>query len=235
MEKTIVMSLGGSVIVPDKIDINFLIGFKKIIESFLKKDYRFVIYCGGGRIARDYQKALRSIIGNDQRALDWIGISITHVNAFLLKCIFLKHTNIDATFNQNDDNIIIQDPNKKIKFNKKILIAAGWKPGWSTDYDAVLLAKNLGAKMVINMSNVDYIYDKDPNKHKDAKKIEKISWRDYRKISGDKWEAGLKVPFDPIAAKEAEKSNIRVAIIGKGLENFEKVLNGKEFRGTLIQ
>ena len=234
MEKTIVMSLGGSVIVPDKIDINFLIGFKKIIESFLKKDYRFVIYCGGGRIARDYQKALRSIIGNDQRALDWIGISITHVNAFLLKYIFLKHTNIDAIFNQNDDNII-QDPNKKIKFNKKILIAAGWKPGWSTDYDAVLLAKNLKVKTVINMSNIDYLYNKDPKKYNNAKKIKNISWKQYRKISGNKWKAGLNAPFDPIAAKEAEKSKLKVIIIGKNLRNFENLLQSKKFEGTIIE
>ena len=117
---------------------------------------------------------------------------------------------------------------------KKILIAAGWKPGWSTDYDTVLLAKNLNVKTIINMSNIDYVYDKDPKKNKDAKKIKNIFWRRYRKISGNKWEAGLNKPFDPIAAKEAEKLGLKVTIIGKNLRNFENLLNDKKFYGTII-
>ena len=225
MEKTIVMSLGGSVIAPGSIDIGFLKDFKKTVEKYLGKGCRFAIYCGGGKIARDYQKAASGIAKLSNRELDWIGIHATVLNAEFVRSLF---GNLAEEF-------IVRNPTQKIIFNKKILIAAGWKPGWSTDYDAVLLAKNLGAKMVINMSNVDYVYDKDPKKHKDAKKIEKISWKDYRKISGDKWEAGLSMPFDPVAAKEAEKSKIKVAIMGKDLGNFEKVLNGKEFRGTLIE
>lgn len=225
MEKTIVMSLGGSVIAPGSIDIGFLRDFKKTVEKYLGKGYRFAIYCGGGKIARDYQKAASGIAKLSNRELDWIGIHATVLNAEFVRSLF---GNLAEEF-------IVRNPTQKISFNKKVLIAAGWKPGWSTDYDAVLLAKNLGADIVINMSNVGYIYDKDPKKHKDAKKIEKISWKDYRKISGDKWEAGLNMAFDPIAAKEAEKSRIKVAIIGKDLGNFKRLLEGKKFDGTSIQ
>ena len=219
------MSLGGSVIVPDKIDIDFLKDFKKIIERYIGKGYRFAIYCGGGRLARDYQKAASETLKFENEEMDWIGIHATIMNAEFVKSLFGNMA----------EEVIIRDPTGNIKFNKKIIIAAGWKPGWSTDYDAVLLAKNLGADLVVNMSNVDFLYDKDPKKFRDAKKIENISWKDYRKISGDKWEAGLNMPFDPIAAKEAEKSRIKVAIIGKDLDNFEKILDGKEFKGTLIE
>ncbi len=225
MEKIIVMSLGGSVIVPESVDIGFLKDFKKTIEKYVGKGYKFAIYCGGGKIARDYQKAASGIVKLSNEDLDWLGIHATILNANFVKTLFGGIA----------EGFIVRDPTQKISSNKKIIVAAGWKPGWSTDYDAVLLAENLGAKTVINMSNVDYIYDKDPNRHKGAKKIEKISWKDYRKISGDTWEAGLNVPFDPVAAKEAEKSKIRVAIIGKDLGNFENVLEGKEFRGTLIE
>ncbi len=116
-----------------------------------------------------------------------------------------------------------------------MLIASGWLPGCSTDYDAVLLAKNLGVKELVNMSNVSYVYDKDPRKHKDAKKIEKIKWKDYLKLVGDKWKAGMNVPFDPVAAKEAQKSGIKVMIISGDLKNFENLLGGRKFKGTLIQ
>jgi len=86
-----------------------------------------------------------------------------------------------------------------------VLIAGGWKPGWSTDFDAVLLAKQLNVSTIINISNIDHVHDKDPKKFSDAKKIKSISWQDFRKITGNEWKAGLSLPFDPIAAKEAEK------------------------------
>tara|TARA_Y100000310_G_scaffold47186_1_gene43794 strand:- start:21006 stop:21683 length:678 start_codon:yes stop_codon:yes gene_type:complete len=225
MTKTIILSLGGSVIVPDKIDVKFLKDFKKIIEKFIKKDHRFVIICGGGKIARDYQKAASKVTKQSNEYLDWLGVHATKVNAWFMKAIFGK----------NAERLIVEDPTKKVKFTRKILIAGGWKPGWSTDYDAVLLAKNLKVKTVINMSNVDYVYDKDPNKNKNAKKIKNIGWKEFRKIIGSKWKAGLNKPFDPVATKEAEKSKMKVIIIGKNLKNLESLLNGKKFKGTIIK
>jgi len=223
--KTIIMSLGGSVIVPDNIDVKFLKNFKKIIEKFLKKNYKFVIICGGGKTARDYQKAASGIIKLNNEDLDWLGIHATRLNAHLMKTLF----------ENTAENEIVNNPTKKRKFDKKIIIAAGWKPGWSTDYDAVLLAKNLKVKTIINMSNIDYVYDSDPKKNKNAKKIENICWKHFRKISGNKWKAGLNKPFDPIAAKEAEKSKLKVLIIGKNLSNFENLLSNKKFKGTIIE
>jgi|TARA_B100001964_G_C13998437_1_gene493871 uridylate kinase len=218
------MSLGGSVIVPNRIDVNFLINFKKIIYRYIKKNYRFVIYCGGGRTARNYQKAASKVIKLNNKDLDWLGIHATRLNAHFIKTLF----------NSITENIIVKNPTQKIKFTKRILIAAGWKPGWSTDYDAVVLAKNLKINTVINMSNIDYVYDCDPKKNKNAKKIKDICWKHYRKISGNKWKAGLNKPFDPVAAKEAEKLGLKVIIIGKNLRNFENLLNDGKFEGTII-
>ena len=223
--KTIIMSLGGSVIVPDKIDVKFLMDFKKIICRYIKKNYRFVIYCGGGRTARNYQEAASKIVKLNNEDLDWLGVHATRLNAHFIKTLFNRVT----------ENIIVKNPTQKIKFTKRILIAGGWKPGWSTDYDAVLLAKNLNINTVINMSNINYVYDRDPKKNKNAKKIKNICWKHYRKISGNKWKAGLNKPFDPIASKEAEKSGLKVIIIGKSLNNFENLLNNRKFEGTIIE
>ena len=224
LSKKVIISLGGSIIVPDDLDVSFLKSFKNIIEEFVEKGNKFVIYCGGGSIARKYQKALSEVIGNDQEAMDWTGISATHLNAFLVKTLFQDKA----------EDIVIEDPTQKIDFNKSILVAGGWKPGWSTDYDAVLVAKNLGADTIINMSNIDYVYDSDPKKNKGAKHLKQISWPNFRKLVGNKWSPGLNMPFDPIAAKEAAENNLKVIIIGSDLDNLRNILEGKEFKGTTI-
>ena len=225
MSKTIVLSLGGSLIFPEDLDKKFLISFKKVIEKYIKKNFRFVIICGGGRLARSFQQVASEKRKLSNEELDWLGIYATKINAHILKSIF----------NKNAEENIISNPNKKIISKKNIMIASGWLPGWSTDYDAVLLAKNLRTKNVINMSNVDYVYDKDPRKYRDAKKIEKMAWKNFRKISGSKWKAGMNIPFDPVAAKEAEKSGIKVYVVGNNLKNLENLLDRKKFKGTVIE
>ena len=85
------------------------------------------------------------------------------------------------------------------------------------------------------MSNIDYVYEKDPKKYADARKMKNVLWMRYRKICGDRWKAGLNMPFDPIAAKEAEKLKLKAVIIGKDLKNFENLLNNKKFEGTIIK
>ena len=222
MPKTIILSLGGSLICPHNFD--FLKKFRQVIEKYIKKNYKFAIICGGGKLARTFQVIASKSSKLSNEELDWLGIHATKINAYIVKSIF----------GNSAETFITSNPTKKISLKKNILIASGWKPGWSTDYDAVLLAKKFKSVEVINMSNIDYVYDKDPKKFKNLKRIERINWNSYLKISGTKWRAGMNVPFDPIAAKEAQKSKIRVYIIGKNLKNLENLLNNKLFKGTTI-
>jgi uridylate kinase len=116
------------------------------------------------------------------------------------------------------------------------LVAAGWRPGFSTDYDAVLLAKYFKIKKVINLSNIDFVYDKDPKKFPGAKKITGISWADFRKMVGNKWDPGMNVPFDPVASQTAQEIGLEVAIMnGRSLKNLENYIEGKKFKGTVIK
>lgn len=223
-KKTLVISLGGSLIVPDNIDVNFLKNFKKIILKNINK-YNFVIFAGGGKIAREYQQAGKKISNLTNHEMDWLGIHASRLNAQLLHHIFKGKV----------EKYIITNPTKKIKFKKSIIMAAGWKPGWSTDFDAVKIAQVNKMKSVVNLSNVNYVYDKDPNKYKAAKKITEINWADFRKIVGNKWDPGLNMPFDPVASRLAQKARIEVAIMsGKKLKNFENFIKNKKFQGTLI-
>src|SRR3989338_7758671 len=127
--KTVILSLGGSLIVPDTIDSAFLKKFRKLILVLIKKRYRFVIYCGGGKWDRNYQNAAEKITQLKPVDKDWLGIYATRLNALLLQRIFQPYAEAQ----------VVVDPTGHVSFTKRILVAAGWKPGWSTDYDAVLL------------------------------------------------------------------------------------------------
>lgn len=225
-QERIVVSVGGSLIVPDRIDIDFLTHFKALILEKVQRGFTFSIITGGGKTARHYQDAAQAVTSSiSPQDRDWIGIHATRLNAQLLRNIFVGYVHPH----------VIKNPTIDIEASEPIIIAAGWQPGCSTDYDAVLMAKNLGATRLVNLSNIDYVYDADPKKNPNAKKIEKISWADFRKIIPDHWDPGLSSPFDPVAAKEAEVLGLEVAIInGAKLEEFSNYLDNKPFIGTII-
>ncbi len=226
MKNLFVISLGGSLIVPDEVDIKFLKSFKSLIERHAKRGNRFILITGGGKTCRKYQAALSQISKPDNTALDWLGIQSTWLNAKLIQLMFGKLANPN----------VISDPNKKLNFKEKILVAGGWMPGRSTDDDAVRLALAYGGKTIINLSNIPFLYSKDPKKFQDAKKIKNISWPGLLKITGSQWNPGANLPFDPTAAKTAKASGLRAIIAaGKNLKNLEKILLGKEFEGTVIE
>ena len=222
--KTVVLSLGGSLIVPDKIDINFLKKFRKAIINFVKKGNRMIIVCGGGKTCRNYLNTAKKITDISNKELDRLGIKSTELNAELLRIIFGKYAYPE----------IQQDYNKKnLKF--KILISCGFLPGTSSDYDAVMWAKNYNADCIANLTDVDYVYTKDPGKYKDSKKLKDLDWKTMQKIVGKKWEAGLQFPFDPIATKMAAKLKQKITFINpKNINNFRNFLDGKQFKGSVV-
>lgn len=225
MNETIVISLGGSLIIPDQIDTDFLKSFKDLILSHVAKGKKFVIITGGGKVNNRYNEAAKKLSNPTDENLDWIGIAALRLNAELVRVMFAEEAN----------KKVIKNFLEPFSFDKSIVIGSAYEPGHSSDYDAILAAKNLGAKRLINLSNIDYVYDSDPRVNPNAKKIEKISWADYRKIIPTKWTSRLNSPFDPTASKVAEKEEIEVIIMnGKPIDNLAKCLNGEKFIGTII-
>jgi len=223
---TIIISLGGSLIIPEEIDLQFLKDFKALIISHIAKGKKFVIVTGGGKICRKYQNVAKELSNPSNEDLDWIGIASLKLNAELLRVVFGEYAH----------GRVISNLSTHFSFERPIVIGSAYEPGQSTDWDAVLGAKNVGAKKIINLSNIDYAYDKDPNKYPDANKIEKISWPEYRALIPKEWNPGLSTPFDPIASKMAEEAGMEVAIMnGKNIANLEKCLNGEDFTGTYIK
>jgi uridylate kinase len=221
----VVVSVGGSLIVPDGIDTDFLLRFKTLVLEKVKRGFTFTVIAGGGRTARHYQDAANVVTPLSRQDTDWIGIHSTRLNAQLLRNIFVGYAHSQ----------VIRNPTIDIEADEPIIITAGWQPGCSTDYVAVLMAKNLGAQRLVNLSNIDYVYDKDPKKFPDAQQVEKATWKKFRSLIPDHWDPGLSSPFDPVAAKEAESLGLEVAIInGTHLDRFSDYLDDKPFVGTII-
>lgn len=222
-----ILSVGGSIIIPKTgFDIPFLKNFRSLILEEVKKGVKFILVIGGGATCRTYQAALQEVIPSSTHLdLDNLGIYTTHFNAEFVRMLFGTSAYPE----------VIKNPTKKIKTTKPILVAGGWKPGCSTDMDAVLFAKNFGAQEIYNLSNIDYIYDSDPKENPGAQKFEQLSWTEVEKIVGVTWKPGLSKPFDPVATRLAKKMKLKVSFVkGTDINEVRKVLHGKPWKGTVI-
>ena len=225
-----VISLGGSIVAPDKVDTEFLKELHSLIKKYLEEDIsrKLILVIGGGGPARAYQKAYREIADSPSSdKQDWIGIAATRLNGELLNSVFAEYCN----------NTVVTDPTAVKEFNGRILVAAGWKPGFSTDFDAVLLAEKFNAKTVINLSNISKVYSEDPKINPAAVPLDKMNWDDFKKLVGEEWIPGKNVPFDPIATKKAAELGMQIVVAGgKDIKNLDLILQDKleEMEGTLI-
>jgi uridylate kinase len=221
----IVISLGGSLVVPNGIDTAFLTDFKRVIDSRVASGSRFVLIVGGGRTARIYIDAAEAVTPTTDEDKDWLGIHSTRLNAHLLRTIFEKDAHPE----------IVTNPHEVPYFTSPILIGAGYRPGNSTDLVAVELAAKIGAQHVINLSNIDQVYTADPRLDPSATPIDHISWADYIALIPSEWKPGLSSPFDPVASRFARDHSLKVSIInGAHLDRLVACLDGKEFVGSTI-
>lgn len=221
------MSVGGSLIVPDQIDSTFLTNLKDHVYTETAKGRRFIIIAGGGKTARRYQEAASHVSELTSDDLDWMGIHATRLNGHLLRTIFR-----DIAY-----RVMITNPDEILDINpsEKVIIAAGYRPGCSTDLRAVQIANRVGAKKVINLSNTDYVYTDNPKTNPNATLITDITWSEFRKLIPEDWGPGLSSPFDPVAARQAEQDGIEVAQInGSKLTELNNYLAGENFIGTRI-
>jgi uridylate kinase len=221
--KTIVVSIGGSVVLSDEADALFL---KKLTTLFKKisNEYKLYIIVGGGNIARRYIQLGREL-GFDEDTLDLIGIDVTRVNARII-------TNLLEVSNKE----IPHKTNEAKKLNFPIVVMGGTDPKHSTDLVGAELAEKTTAVRFVNATNVDGIYDKDPNKYKDARQLKKVTIDSLITRYGTTWSAaGKNIFMDEPALEIIKRAKITTYIVnGKRLDKLEKALRGQSFDGTII-
>lgn len=225
-KKVMVLSLGGSLIVPDDVDVKFLREFKKVIKKNSKK-YKFVIVCGGGSVARKYINALRSVrVGEDLQSHS--GISATRMNARFMSYFF----------GQDQEKGVPHSMRVLRKYlkNRDIVFcgALEYKPDQTSDSVAAGIAKSFNT-IFINLTNVSGLYDKNPKEHKNAKLIKEISWKDFNDLANKTaFKPGQHFVLDQTASKLIMKNKIPTYIVGQDMKEFDNLLNNKKFKGTVI-
>jgi uridylate kinase len=222
----IVISLGGSVMVPDGIDKEYVKKFSDLAKEIGKK-HSIAIVTGGGKTARKYIEPARTF-GASEFYCDLIGIDATRMNARILSAAIGEAASKEPAKNQ------IEAANQLDL--KKIVVMGGTEPGHSTDAVAALLAEYIKADLFINASNVDGIFDSDPAKNRSAKMFEKIKVAELIDlVKPSSLGAGKYELVDLMAAKIIQRSKMKAIFLnGKKLDNLKNAIDGKKFVGTSI-
>ncbi len=225
-KKVIVLSLGGSLIIPDDIDVKYLKELKKVLLS-KKNKYKFIIVCGGGSTARKYINGLR-IIGADKKLQSLIGMEAIKLNSKFMSYFFEK---------KQKEKVHNSLKSVEKASTKRDIIFCGaleYNPNMTSDGTAAEIASYFKSPF-INLTDVKGLFNKNPKKHKDAKLIPKISWEDFDKMASKlSYYPGQHFVLDQSASKIIKKHKISTYIIGKDLRQLDNFLDGKKFIGTII-
>jgi len=225
-KRIIVLSLGGSLIIPDKIDLKFLKEFKETLKKHTN-NYKFIVICGGGSIARTYISALKENKANT-KLQSLAGIGATRMNARFMSYFF----NLEPSQG-------IPQKLRQIKryLKKQDIVFCGaleYKPNQTSDSTSAEIAKYFKTEF-INLTNVSGLYDKNPKKYKNAKFIPKISWKNFNTMANKiKFQPGQHFVLDQSAAKIILENKITTYILGQNMKQLDNLLKKKSFKGTII-
>ncbi|MFH1503763.1 MAG: UMP kinase, partial [Candidatus Diapherotrites archaeon] len=211
---------------PDKINLEYIKAFKKIILKN-KDKYKFIIVCGGGSIARKYISALREIRMNEDFQ-NYAGISATRTNARFMSYFF----------NQNQKRGIPKKTSEVKDYIKKYDVvfcgALEYRPHQTSDSSSAEIAKVFKCEF-INLTDVPGLHDKNPKEFKNAKFIPNTSWKNFNKMANKiKFKPGQHFVLDQKASKIIMRNKITTYILGKDMKQLDNLLNGKKFIGTKI-
>lgn len=226
-KKIVVMSLGGSLIIPDSIDLEFLRKFREVIKKHTSK-YKFVIVCGGGSVARKYISALRED-GKSEYLQSLAGISVTRLNARFMAYLFGK----DPEWGIPHD---MKNIHNLLRTNDVVFCGAlRYAPNQTSDATACKLAAFLKTDF-INLTNVKGLFDKNPKERKDAKFIPHATREEFAKIVyAVPQKPGMHAPVDHEAMKVIMQNHLKVFIIGKDAKQLDNMLQGKNFVGSVVE
>ena len=225
MSEKVVVSIGGSILVPGNRDSDYIKKLAHMLEEAHKK-VQIVVVCGGGKIARYYTETGKEL-GGDTYQLDMLGIGITRLNAGLLAISLgdLSSTDIPLT----------TENAARRSASKNIVIMGGTEPGHTTDAVSAMVAKEMHADRIINATSVDAVYSDDPKKDPDAKRFSRLTIKELGDLVYKEHGAGRSSVFDPLGVKIASEEKIDILIVdGRDLDDLKNAILGNGIKGTFI-
>jgi len=225
----VVISLGGS-LVSEYLTPNHIQEYANVLSRIHENGNRLFVVVGAGSLKKKYIDVVKGLgLGND--SADTIAIEITHLNALLISMALKGKSPGQIPRNEEEIEKIITDfP------NDKIFVCGGTKPGQSTDGVAAYIAQKVGAQLLINASNVSGVYDKDPKKHMDAKKIDNMTYDEFAQIlKSNEQSPGKYFLFDLGAVEVAKENGIKLVMVdGADPEEILRAVSGTH-KGTVIR
>jgi len=224
-KEKVVVSIGGSVLIPGKDDPAYIKMLAETIKD-ISKTVQLVIVCGGGKIARYYTET-GAELGGTTYQLDVLGIGATRLNAQLLAISLgglssadIPVTAAEASSRSTPDNIVIM---------------GGTEPGHTTDAVAMMVAKEMHADRVVNATSVEAVYSDDPKKDPAAKRFSKMTIEELGNIVYKEHGAGKSSVFDPLGIKIAKEEKIDILMIdGRNFGELRNAVLGNEIKGTYV-
>lgn len=222
----VVVSLGGSVIVPDDKDDVFLRSLSEMVDDLCDSHQIFLV-CGGGKVARYYIGVGRSL-GFSEEELDEMGIMATRLNASLVgRALGRRWVNgIPSEISEA----------RRMERKGKVVVMGGTVPGHTTDAVSAMLAREVGAVRIVNGTSVDAAYTADPRKDPDAKRISRMTHQElYELVNLGLHGAGPSNVFDRLGAQIARDDGIDICIVnGRDLSDMRRAIEGGPIKGTVV-
>jgi uridylate kinase len=189
-------------------------------------DVQPIVIAGGGKIARHYINLAR-FLGSDEASLDIMGIEVSRLNAKLLIAALGEQAYSQVPKNLEEVTIAAE--------SGKIVIVGGLHPGQSTNATSALIAEKVRATRFLNATDVDGIYDLDPNISRNAKLLNEITVSECMEILKDGSSmAGTYDLMDIVALKVIERSKIPTRVLRSDITNIKDAIIGIHHIGTEI-
>lgn len=221
----IIIRIGGSVIASPT-NPKLINQYIRLLKKIRQNGHKIITVVGGGTLAREFIK-IGNQLGLNEEAQDWLAIYVSRLYALLLTLKLGKNGTENVPTSINEAVGILK--------KGKVVVMGGLKPGMTTDTVAAHIAQKMKARLLVKATNQDGIYNKDPKKYKDAKKIAKIDYRDLMQLfEKSRHKAGIHQILDPVAIKILQKTNIKTIIVnGYNPQNIQHAIEGKKI-GTII-
>lgn len=222
----IIIRLGGSVVATPT-NISLIKKYVEILKELNAKRHQLVVVVGGGALAREFIKIAKEL-GLDEKDQDELAISVSR----LFAQIFIKTL---GEVSCEKVPLTVEEAAHCLEIGK-IAVLGGLKPGMTTDTVAALIAEHINAEMLVKATDQEGVYDKDPRKHSDAVKLDRLKFEELAQVLAEKkHRAGIHQILDPEAVKLLQAKRIKVLVLnGYKPENIFLAIEGKNV-GTIIE